>query len=107
MDREDARSAGDEVVTPWRKASYSDTGANCVEVARTASGMVAVRDSKEREGGVLTVTVGGWGEFVAGMRDGAFLGVEEPIGFMRLRRMPKGTISACGFNDTIPKETSP
>ncbi len=44
----------DDVTTPWRKSSYSNTGANCVEVARTRSGKVAVRDSKNPDGGVLS-----------------------------------------------------
>jgi len=72
MEYEDARPAGDEVITPWIKSSYSDTGANCVEVARTASGMVAVRDSKEPKGGVLTFTVEAWGMFMADVCDGSW-----------------------------------
>jgi hypothetical protein len=35
----------------WRKASKSDTGANCVEVARTGH----VRDSKNANGPTLAV----------------------------------------------------
>ena len=27
----------DDVIPPWRKSSYSNTGANCVEVAKTRS----------------------------------------------------------------------
>ena len=40
----------DDATTPWRKSSYSNSGANCVEVARTRSGKVAVRDSKDPDG---------------------------------------------------------
>jgi len=55
----------DEVTTPWRKSSYSNTGANCVEVARTRSGRVAVRDSKDPDGGVLTFSLDEWKAFLA------------------------------------------
>ena len=34
--------------------SHSNTGANCVEVARTRSGMIAVRDSRHPDGGALS-----------------------------------------------------
>ena len=45
----------------WRKASYSTTnGGGCVEVARPRPGTVAVRDSKNPEGPVLTFTAQAW-----------------------------------------------
>jgi len=50
----------DDVTTPWRKSSYSNTGANCVEVAKTRSGKVAVRDSKNPNGGTLSFTLDEW-----------------------------------------------
>ncbi len=34
--------------------SHSNTGANCVEVARTRSGKIAVRDSRNPVGGALS-----------------------------------------------------
>jgi len=55
----------DDVTAPWRKSSYSDTGANCVELARTKSGKVAVRDSKNPDGGVLSFGLDEWKIFVA------------------------------------------
>jgi hypothetical protein len=56
----------------WRKASYSgNNGGACVEVARNLPGIVAVRDSKDRDGGVLTVTPGQWAGFLASLRSGA------------------------------------
>jgi len=55
----------DDVTTPWRKSSYSNTGANCVEVAKTRSGKVAVRDSKNPNGGTLSFTLDEWKTFVA------------------------------------------
>ncbi len=58
----------DAVITPWIKSSYSNTGANCVELAITSSGEVAVRDSKDPDGGMLTFTVDEWHAFVAGVK---------------------------------------
>ncbi len=55
----------DDLTTPWRKSSYSNSGANCVEVARTRSGKVAVRDSKNPDGGALSLSLDEWKTFVA------------------------------------------
>jgi hypothetical protein len=53
----------------WRKASYSGTnGGGCVEVATNMPGLVAVRDSKNPRGPVLTVTPEQWARFVARLR---------------------------------------
>lgn len=57
MDRDDA-------TTSWVKSSYSNTGANCVEVAHTSLGDVAVRDSKDPNGPVLRFTPATWQDFV-------------------------------------------
>jgi hypothetical protein len=55
----------------WRKSSYSGNGGgNCVEVASNMSGVVAVRDSKNPDGPVLTVETAGWREFVADVKAG-------------------------------------
>lgn len=49
----------------WFKSSYSGTqGDNCVEVAIT-SRAVHVRDTKDRDGGHLTLTPTAWADFVA------------------------------------------
>jgi hypothetical protein len=45
----------------WRKSSYSDGQANCVEVA--AAGVVAVRDSKSPDGTRLTFAADAWWRF--------------------------------------------
>jgi Domain of unknown function (DUF397) len=55
----------DDVITPWRKSSYSNSGANCVEIARTRGGKVAVRDSKNPGGGALTFSRSEWRAFLA------------------------------------------
>jgi hypothetical protein len=45
----------------WRKSSYSNNGATCVEVA-SAEG-VMVRDTTNRDGGTLILTVDAWRAF--------------------------------------------
>jgi hypothetical protein len=62
----------DEIVTPWAKSSYSNTGANCVEVARTSLRHVAIRDSKDPGGPKLRFTPDEWTAFVSGIRSGEF-----------------------------------
>jgi hypothetical protein len=53
----------------WRKASYSaNNGGACVEVARNLPGTVAVRDSKNPAGPVLTVGADGWRAFIADVK---------------------------------------
>lgn len=55
----------------WRKASRSSSnGGNCVEVARNLRDAVAVRDSKNPDGPVLTVAPAGWRNFIADVRAG-------------------------------------
>ena len=52
----------------WRKSSYSDgNGGNCVETA-SAGGMVLVRDTKQRDGAVLTIPADTWRRFLARQR---------------------------------------
>lgn len=52
----------------WRTASYSGAnGGECVEVA-SAAGAVIVRDTKNRNGGTLSVPAGAWRAFIAAMK---------------------------------------
>jgi hypothetical protein len=55
----------------WRKASYSGNGGgSCVEVARNLSRVVAVRDSKDPHGPILTIEPEGWQDFIADVKAG-------------------------------------
>ena len=56
----------------WRKASASTSNGNCVEVAPTSGGGVAVRDSKDPEGPILRFTAAEWAAFADGMAAGEF-----------------------------------
>lgn len=48
----------------WRKSSRSIGNGACTEVARHPDG-VAVRDSKDPKGPVLSFSAGEWREFIA------------------------------------------
>ncbi|MFF3762499.1 DUF397 domain-containing protein [Streptomyces sp. NPDC001922] len=56
----------------WRKSSYSGGEGDCVEVAAAGGGVTHVRDSKDREGPVLTFSGDAWRAFVAGVEAGEF-----------------------------------
>jgi hypothetical protein len=53
----------------WRKSRRSNNGGNCVEVTTTSSA-VAVRDSKDPHGPMLTITGRGWRAFTVKVKDG-------------------------------------
>ncbi|MFC8709151.1 DUF397 domain-containing protein [Streptomyces sp. NPDC057197] len=53
-----------EAIGPFRKSSYSGAESNCVEVAPTADHGRAVRDSKQQDGPLLTVSRDGWQAFL-------------------------------------------
>ena len=57
----------------WRKSTFSGSnGGGCVEVARNLPGIVAVRDSKDREGPALVFTPDEWHAFLDGVRTAEF-----------------------------------
>jgi hypothetical protein len=56
----------------WRKSSLSGGNGNCVEVAGNLPDMVAVRDSKDREGPMLVFHPDEWRTFTAGVTRGEF-----------------------------------
>jgi Domain of unknown function (DUF397) len=58
----------------WRKSSYSGNGgADCVEVGHgPGPGCILIRDTKHRDGPVLSFSAAEWRAFVAGVRNGDF-----------------------------------
>ncbi|GGL91342.1 DUF397 domain-containing protein [Micromonospora yangpuensis] len=57
----------------WRTSTHSGTnGGECVEVADNLTGVVAVRDSKDPAGPVLTLAPAGWADFVRAVRTHRF-----------------------------------
>ncbi|WP_062992796.1 DUF397 domain-containing protein [Nocardia anaemiae] len=56
----------------WFKSSYSESAAQCVEVAWLAEGRVGVRDSKNPTGPALVFAPGEWDAFAADVRCGEF-----------------------------------
>ncbi|WP_092976384.1 DUF397 domain-containing protein [Actinopolyspora lacussalsi] len=51
----------------WRKSTRSTGGGNCVEVG-FATSTVLVRDTKAREGGLLSLSPAAWQSFVGTLK---------------------------------------
>ncbi len=66
----------DDTQMRWVKSSRSAGNGNCVEVAELPSAM-AVRDSKDPEGPVLTFGTDSWRLFIAAVRTGTFDGAVD------------------------------
>lgn len=54
----------------WHKSSYSGTDNACVERGKLVDGRQAVRDTKDRAGGVLVFEPDAWQAFVDAVRTG-------------------------------------
>ena len=55
------------MISNWRKATYSRSMHNCVEVG-TGQGLVAVRDTKDPDGPAIGVNPRAWLEFTERVR---------------------------------------
>lgn len=51
----------------WRKASYSNGTGSCVETASNA-GIVAVRDTTDRDAGTLLFSADAWRQFTRSLK---------------------------------------
>ncbi|WP_329091314.1 MULTISPECIES: DUF397 domain-containing protein [unclassified Streptosporangium] len=56
----------------WRTSTRSQGSGNCVEVATNLSGVVVMRDSKDRSGPVLAFASDEWSAFTSGVQSGDF-----------------------------------
>lgn len=57
-----------QIAPQWRKSSYSGNGGgDCVEVG-SLTGDIAVRDTKDRNGGTLAFTADAWSAFAASLK---------------------------------------
>jgi hypothetical protein len=56
----------------WRKARRSAHNGGCVEIAANLPGVIAIRDSKRREGGAHVVGRRSFGEFLADLKGGRY-----------------------------------
>jgi hypothetical protein len=56
----------------WRTSTFSGGNGSCVEVASNLPGIIAVRDSKDRQGPALVFTPEEWTAFLAGVRADEF-----------------------------------
>jgi len=60
-------------LSSWRKSSHSGGGgSSCVEVAELADRHVAVRDSKDADGPMLSIAPSAWASLLAGIKGGSF-----------------------------------
>jgi Domain of unknown function (DUF397) len=53
----------------WRTSRRSNNGGACVEVADNMPKVIAVRDSKDRQGPILAFGRDAWQTFLRGLKD--------------------------------------
>lgn len=61
-----------QVIGSWRKSTFSNPSGNCVEFAEAADNLVAVRNSRFPDGGVLFYTRPEIEAFLQGAKAGEF-----------------------------------
>ncbi len=61
-------TAADSSRAAWRTSSHSGANGDCVQVARPASGVIAVRDSRDPGGSRLAFSSGRWAAFTASLK---------------------------------------
>jgi len=61
-----------EITTAFSKSSYSDQQGDCLEIAETADGGRAIRDSKSLPGPLLHLGSGPWSTFLTAVKADAF-----------------------------------
>jgi hypothetical protein len=67
-----AEGSGRQWSRQYRKSSRSYGTGDCIEVAVPSGKRIAVRDSKNVHGAVLSFSSAQWNAFVAGVRTGEF-----------------------------------
>lgn len=64
-------TAADSSRAAWRTSSHSGANGDCVQVARPAPGVIAVRDSRDPGGSRLAFSPRRWTAFTAALKDPA------------------------------------
>lgn len=71
MNQGDAVTALNQA-TGWFTSSRTGQGQNCVEVTIAVPGWVGVRDTKNRQAGLLALNRQQWSTFLAAINEGQF-----------------------------------
>lgn len=62
-----------EIAAIWRKSTYSSgSEGQCVEVAALTGQGVALRDSKDADGPMLSIVPSAWTSLLTGIKGGSF-----------------------------------
>lgn len=64
--------SGTDSSLAWRKSARSNPSGDCVELAPTTSGEIALRNSRDASGPVLLYTRAEIAAFIGGAKDGDF-----------------------------------